>query len=185
MANNKEPVNYIHGNPRDKLIDAYNENASKKQEAEKKAKSKIEDQESELNAKNQKNLSDKRANDDIRQLQHNKQIFEALIDHISKTKELKNNYYSLFKKDDKKTFLDKWNERKQLIAKNINELNNKILTLNYNLNIDLKGNEVKYRNQAEKDHIDFLKNLTKIDREYANEERDGRAIDPPNNYAAP
>ena len=155
MANNKEPDNYTNGNQWDKLVDAILEKKTKQRDAEKEAISKIEDEELEFNAKNQKNLSDKRANDDI-----------------SKTKELKKDYYSLFKKDDKKTFLDKWYERQQLISKNINEINNKILTLNNNLNIDLKGNEVKYRNQAEKDHIDFLKNLTKIDREYANEIRD-------------
>ena len=172
MVNKKEPIKYTKGNKWDKLINAHFEKKIKKQNAEKKAISQIEDEELELNAKNQKNQSDKQANDDISQLQYNKEKFEALVTHISKIKELKNDYYSLIKKDDKKSFLDKWFEREKLIAQNINEANNKILTLNNNLNINLDINKVKYRNQAEKDHIDFLKNLTKIDKEYANEIRD-------------
>ena len=172
MANNKEPNNYTNGDHWELYISGIRERLDKKAEAEKKAISGIEDAELELDAKKQKNQSDKQANDDITQLKYNKEKFEALVTHISKIKELKNDYYSLIRKDDKKSFLDKWFEREKLIAQNINEANNKILTLNNNLNIDLDINKVKYRNQAEKDHIDFLKNLTKIDREYANTVRD-------------
>ena len=87
MANNKEPDNYTNGNQWDKLVDAILEKKTKQRDAEKEAISKIEDEELEFNAKNQKNLSDKRANDDITRLQHDKQEIKALEDHICKNKE--------------------------------------------------------------------------------------------------
>ena len=149
MANNKEPINYTNRNQQDKLLNAHFE--------KKITISQIEDEELELNAKNQKNQSDKQANDDISQLQYNKEKFEALVTHISKIKELKNDYYSLIKKDDKKSFLDKWFEREKLIAQNINEANNKILTLNNNLNINLDINKVKQKSSRKRSYRFFKK----------------------------
>ena len=80
MANNKEPINYTNGNQRDKLVDAIIEKNAKQIDAEKKAVKEIENAELELDAKKQKNLSDKRANDDTTRLQYDKQKFEALVD---------------------------------------------------------------------------------------------------------
>ena len=94
MANNKEPNNYTNGDHWELYISGIRERLDKKAGAEKKAISGIEDAELELDAKNQKNLSDKRANDDTTRLQYDKQKFEALVDHISKIKELKT--YKIF-----------------------------------------------------------------------------------------
>ena len=89
-------------------------------------------------------------------------------DLIGKFIKVTGHYRSYNKKDGEKTklILYVFANSVEILEnpENINEANNKILTLNNNLNIDLDINKVKYRNQAEKDHIDFLKNLTKIDR---------------------
>lgn len=154
-------------------IDRYNE--IKKQEKE--AASKALEEERKLNRDNQLNELNRIRDNKIALIDNNSKKMEALVTHLSKNIQLNNDYYSLIRKDDKRSFLDRWYDRNKLISENIDELNNKLLISDIKLQKDLDINKIKYDTEDEKNYVKFIQDLQDIDAKYKN-----AVMDIDNNY---
>lgn len=154
-------------------IDRYDE--IKKQEKE--ATTKALEEERKLNRDNQLNELNRIRDNKIALIDNNSKKIESLVTHLSKDIQLNNDYYSLIRKDDKKSFLDRWYDRNKLISENIDELNNKLMISDIRLQKDLDTNKIKYDTEAEKNYVKFIQDLQDIDAKYKN-----AVMDIDNNY---
>lgn len=138
----------------------------KKQEKE--AKEKALEEERKLHKNNQLNELNRIRDSKIALIDNNSKKIEALVKHLSKDIQLKNDYYSLIREDDKRSFLDRWYDRNKLISENIDELNNKLMISDIRLQKDLDTNKIKYDTEAEKNYVKFIQDLQDIDAKYKN-----------------
>lgn len=126
----------------------------KKQEKE--AKARALERERKLKKQNEINRLNKARDDELVLIDYNSKKSKVLLEHLVIDEQLKSDYYSLIgKKDNERSFLDRWHDRERKINENMSELNNKISAIDIECKKRLKANQIKYDTEEQKNYIDY------------------------------
>ena len=152
-----------------KLLDAVFEAGDKKKESEKQAYESIQNQQLEYQANKLKTQATKKENQRIALVDHLTSRIKAIEEFEAKYYELRRDYYSLSTKEEKSNYVELLYKRNQLIAQSISDINFKLRNLDTDYQGQLAISQIKAETQDERNYIDYLKELQKINNKYVNE----------------